>query len=122
MQEQVVDSLSESDVILLLFDAPQASEGLGSGDRYVAEQKYQEAVVEYRNAIQQDPKFGEARYKLAETYAKLQDPRNAYREYIRAAVAKSSLPLIIWLRRSSNFAWAVFFSLALVLGPTRRTM
>ena len=34
MQEQV-DSLSESDVILLLFDAPQASEGLGS-DRYVA--------------------------------------------------------------------------------------
>jgi GTP-binding protein Era len=36
MQEQVVDSLSESDVILLLFDAVQASEGLGSGDRYVA--------------------------------------------------------------------------------------
>jgi GTP-binding protein Era len=36
MQEQVVDSLSESDVILLLYDAPQASEGLGSGDRYVA--------------------------------------------------------------------------------------
>jgi GTP-binding protein Era len=36
MQEQVLDSLSESDVILLLFDAQQASEGLGSGDRYVA--------------------------------------------------------------------------------------
>jgi len=36
MQEQVVDSLSESDVILLLFDAEQALEGLGSGDRYVA--------------------------------------------------------------------------------------
>ena len=36
MQEQVVDSLSESDVILLLFDAQQASEGLGRGDRYVA--------------------------------------------------------------------------------------
>src|SRR5215208_6276438 len=36
MQEQVVDSLSESDVILLLFDALQASEGLGSGDRFVA--------------------------------------------------------------------------------------
>jgi len=31
-----VNSLSESDVILLLFDALQASEGLGSGDRYVA--------------------------------------------------------------------------------------
>jgi GTPase len=36
MQVQVVDSLSESDVILLLFDAVQASEGLGSGDRYLA--------------------------------------------------------------------------------------
>jgi GTP-binding protein Era len=36
MQEQVVDSVSESDVILLLFDAEQASDGLGSGDRYVA--------------------------------------------------------------------------------------
>jgi len=36
MQEQVVDSLSESDVILLLFDAQQAAEGLGSGDRYIA--------------------------------------------------------------------------------------
>src|ERR671911_113410 len=34
MQEQVVDSLSESDVILLLSDAVQASEGLGGGDRY----------------------------------------------------------------------------------------
>jgi GTP-binding protein Era len=36
MQEQVVDSLSESDVILLLFDAQGASEGLGRGDRYIA--------------------------------------------------------------------------------------
>jgi GTP-binding protein Era len=36
MQEQVVDNLSESDVILLVFDAQQTSDGLGSGDRYVA--------------------------------------------------------------------------------------
>jgi GTPase len=36
MQEQVVDSLSESDVILLLFDAQGAREGPGSGDRYIA--------------------------------------------------------------------------------------
>jgi GTP-binding protein Era len=36
MQEQVLDSLSESDIILLLFDASQASEKPGSGDRYVA--------------------------------------------------------------------------------------
>jgi GTPase len=36
MQEQVLDSLSESDVILLLFDAQGAREDLGSGDRYIA--------------------------------------------------------------------------------------
>jgi GTPase len=36
MQQQVLDSLSESDVILLLFDAAQAQQkGLGTGDRYV---------------------------------------------------------------------------------------
>ncbi len=36
MQEQVVDSLGESDVILFLLDAPQAAGEIGSGDRYVA--------------------------------------------------------------------------------------
>jgi GTPase len=36
MQKQVLDSLSESDIVLLLFDAPQAQKGLGAGDRYVA--------------------------------------------------------------------------------------
>lgn len=36
MQKQVLDSLSESDVVLLLFDAAQAQKGLGTGDRYIA--------------------------------------------------------------------------------------
>ena len=36
MQQQVLDSLSESDVVLLLFDAEGAKKGLGTGDRYVA--------------------------------------------------------------------------------------
>ncbi len=36
MQQQVLDSLSESDVVLLLLDAGQAAGGLGTGDRYVA--------------------------------------------------------------------------------------
>lgn len=36
MQEQVLDSLSGSDVVLLIFDAQQALSGLGNGDRYVA--------------------------------------------------------------------------------------
>ena len=36
MQQQVLDSLSESDVILFVLDAKQATESLGPGDRYVA--------------------------------------------------------------------------------------
>jgi GTP-binding protein Era len=36
MQEQVIDSLSGSDMVLFLLDAPQAAEGIGTGDRYVA--------------------------------------------------------------------------------------
>ena len=60
-------------------------EYLASGDAYFEQKKYAEAVVEYRNAIQQDAKFGQARYKLAETYMQLNQPAEAYREYIRAA-------------------------------------
>ena len=60
-------------------------EYLESGDRYAAAKKYNEAVVEYRNAIQQDPRFGEARFKLAEAYVQLGDAPNAYREFVRAA-------------------------------------
>src|SRR5687767_2511080 len=60
-------------------------EYVASGDQYVEQKKYAEAVVEYRNAIQQDPKFGQARYKLAETYLQLNQPAEAFREYVRAA-------------------------------------
>src|SRR5262245_66572318 len=56
-----------------------------SAEQYMAEGKIPEAIVQYRNAIQQDPKYGEARYKLAEAYAKSNDAQNAFREYVRAA-------------------------------------
>jgi GTPase len=36
MQQQVLDSLSESDAILFLLDAAQAADKIGAGDRYVA--------------------------------------------------------------------------------------
>ncbi len=36
MQQQVLDSLSESDAILFVLDAQQAVEKVGTGDRYVA--------------------------------------------------------------------------------------
>jgi tetratricopeptide (TPR) repeat protein len=56
-----------------------------SGDGYLAQKKYREAIVEYRNAIQQDPQFVEARQKLADTYVELGDLRNAFQEYVRIA-------------------------------------
>ena len=56
-----------------------------SGDQYVADKKYSEAIIQYRNAIQKDPKFGEARQKLADAYVQTGDLQNAGREYLRAA-------------------------------------
>ena len=56
-----------------------------SGDRHLADKRPKDAVVEYRNAIQQDPRDGAVRLKLAQTYGELGDVRNAYREFVRAA-------------------------------------
>ena len=56
-----------------------------NGDRYFEEKKYAEAIVEYRNAIQYDPRFGEARQRLADTYLQVKNARLAYAEQIRAA-------------------------------------
>src|SRR3954463_13610580 len=60
-------------------------EYLASGDRYANHKQYREAIVQYRNAIQQDPQFGEARFKLAEAYMQVGDVQQASREYVRAA-------------------------------------
>jgi tetratricopeptide (TPR) repeat protein len=60
-------------------------EYLASGDRYLAEKKYSEAIVEYRNALQRDAKFGDARLKLTDAYLATGDLRNAIGESVRAA-------------------------------------
>jgi tetratricopeptide (TPR) repeat protein len=56
-----------------------------SGDAYLAKKQYPAAILEYRRAVQIDPKFGQARFKLAEAYAAADDVRNALPEYVRAA-------------------------------------
>ena len=56
-------------------------EHLARGNAYVAENKHREAVIEYRNAVQADPTFGEARFRLAKAYGQLKDWPNAYVEY-----------------------------------------
>jgi len=38
-------------------------EFLASGDKYLADKKYTEAILQYRNAIKEDARFGAARIK-----------------------------------------------------------
>ncbi len=56
-----------------------------SGDRYVAAGKTAEAIVEYRNAIQADPRDGELRLKLADLYSKTGNLALAAGEFVGAA-------------------------------------
>ena len=63
----------------------KSRDSIASGDRYAAEKKFKEAVIEYRNAVQADPRSGDARLKLADAYLQLKELPNAYSETIRAA-------------------------------------
>ena len=58
---------------------------LESGKQLAAGKNYGAAIVAFRNALQIDDKFGEARVQLAETLAANGNPEGAYREYQRAA-------------------------------------
>src|SRR5687768_6265528 len=60
---------------------------LERGNEYAAEKKDEFAVIEYANAVRIDPKFGEARWKLAQTHERLKNLRAAFPEYVRAADA-----------------------------------
>lgn len=58
---------------------------LQKADEHMANEEYSEAILEYRNALKVDARFGEARYKLAEAYEKTDRGNEAAREYVRAA-------------------------------------
>src|ERR1700724_4124681 len=47
---------------------------LQNGNKYFERGKYKEASIMYRTALQQDPKFGEAYYRLALTELKMEQP------------------------------------------------
>lgn len=68
-------------------DDPQVAKRkfVESGDRYMAQQKYAEAIIQYRNAIAKDPKYGEARFKLGKALETTGDLPGSFRELIRAA-------------------------------------
>src|SRR5688572_23257044 len=65
--------------------ATDPKQRIAEGDRYMAEKKYSEAIIEYRGAVRADSNSGEVRAKLAEAYIAAGDGRNALREMVRAA-------------------------------------
>ncbi|HUK35187.1 MAG TPA: tetratricopeptide repeat protein [Vicinamibacterales bacterium] len=58
---------------------------VASGDKYMSEAKYSEAVIQYRSAVALDGHFGEARFKLANAFLLAKDAPNAIGEFVRAA-------------------------------------
>jgi tetratricopeptide (TPR) repeat protein len=62
-------------------------EHFDNAEGFMATGKVQEAIVEYRNALRDDPKFGEARFRLAEAYVAAGNANQAFREFVRAADA-----------------------------------
>jgi tetratricopeptide (TPR) repeat protein len=58
---------------------------VASGDHYMADRKYAEAAVEYKNAVSLDEQFGEARLGLAGAHLSLGEYRAAMEEFLRAA-------------------------------------
>jgi len=54
-----------------------------SGQRYFEKAKYREAAIQYSNAIQVDPRFADAHYRLGLTYLRLGEPNRAYQELQR---------------------------------------
>lgn len=66
---------------------PQAQKQkfIASGDGYLRQGKAAEAAIQYANAVNKDPKSGEARFKLADAYYAAGNTRAAFPEYIRAA-------------------------------------
>jgi tetratricopeptide (TPR) repeat protein len=55
------------------------------GEALAAKGEHREAILQYRNALRVDPRFGEARYGLAASLQATDRQENAIREYIRAA-------------------------------------
>jgi tetratricopeptide (TPR) repeat protein len=58
----------------------QKQKYLESGERYFKVAKYREAVIQFSNAVQVDPRFAEGHYQLAQAYIKLQDWNLAYEQ------------------------------------------
>ena len=62
-----------------------AQKAFERGNQQLAKQQYPAAIIEYRRAVQADPRMGPARFQLAQAYALTGDGPNALRQYAQAA-------------------------------------
>jgi tetratricopeptide (TPR) repeat protein len=58
----------------------RAAEHMQRGEKLIAEKKFDEAVIEYKNATQLTPNDAAAHYGLAKAFLGVKDPRSAYWE------------------------------------------
>lgn len=54
-------------------------------EAHIAQKRYPDAIIEYRNALQWDARAGDVRLRLSRAYMAINDVVNAYREAVRAA-------------------------------------
>jgi len=56
----------------------------GRGEKYFAENKFKEAIIEYKNVLQIEPGDVKARYKLGLAHLKVGQIREAYAEFSKS--------------------------------------
>ncbi len=61
-------------------DEDSLAEFYANGTRYVEDERYEEAVIEYKNVIKLNPNHADAHYQLAKAYMNLSRGRDAYWE------------------------------------------
>jgi tetratricopeptide (TPR) repeat protein len=86
---------------------------LAKGDRLFSNKKYEEAALNFRHAIQVDPRSGEAYYQLGRTDVLLNKGRDAFQSLVRAAELMPS-------RDDVKVSLADVCLSALVAGGTKR--
>jgi tetratricopeptide (TPR) repeat protein len=67
-------------LIVMAACSRNASTYLAGGDKYFKQGRYNEALIEYRNAIQVNPRLVQAHYQLAQVYLRLRSAAAAYKE------------------------------------------
>ncbi|OPX18670.1 MAG: hypothetical protein BZ151_13480 [Desulfobacca sp. 4484_104] len=72
--------------------AQKKADHLQRAQDYVKAEKYKEARIEYLNVVQIDPKDAKAHYQLGEVYLKLQEPKQAVREFYNARCGNFTTP------------------------------